>query len=157
MTGGTENSLVTTASHLSVDKEELRECLTTRIMQTSRGGSKGTAIKYVNSYNLTGTDVEKKQIQKMLTSWHHNVISHKTTGTDLMGSAPPLQTLPSMWITHCLLLLISKSLKNNTWQHLAESNKRTNCKPSFVCSVDHVLIHGVLYSSEACLNNLLYV
>ncbi|KAK3097679.1 hypothetical protein FSP39_012037 [Pinctada imbricata] len=42
---GAENTLVTTASLLAVDKEELRECLTTRIMQTSRGGSKGTAIK----------------------------------------------------------------------------------------------------------------
>ena len=37
------------------------------------------------------------------------------------------------------------------------------CKLSFVCSIlilqflDQILIHGVLYSREACLNSLFYV
>lgn len=40
-----EDSLQTTASLLGVDKEELRDSLTSRIMQATRGGTKGTAIK----------------------------------------------------------------------------------------------------------------
>ncbi|XP_065926701.1 unconventional myosin-VI isoform X5 [Magallana gigas] len=41
----TETSLDTASSLLGLPKEELRESLVSRIMQTARGGSKGTAIK----------------------------------------------------------------------------------------------------------------
>ncbi|XP_061177543.1 unconventional myosin-VI-like isoform X4 [Saccostrea echinata] len=40
-----ETSLSTASTLLGLNKEELQESLTTRIMQTARGGSKGTAIK----------------------------------------------------------------------------------------------------------------
>ncbi|CAG5120933.1 unnamed protein product, partial [Candidula unifasciata] len=40
-----EDSLQTTASLLGVDKEELRDSLISRVMQATRGGTKGTAIK----------------------------------------------------------------------------------------------------------------
>lgn len=40
-----EDSLQTAASLLGVDKEELRDSLISRVMQATRGGSKGTAIK----------------------------------------------------------------------------------------------------------------
>lgn len=41
-----EDSLLMTASLLGVDKEELRDSLISRVMQATRGGTKGTAIKY---------------------------------------------------------------------------------------------------------------
>jgi myosin-6 len=40
-----EDSLQMTASLLGVDKEELRDSLVSRVMQATRGGTKGTAIK----------------------------------------------------------------------------------------------------------------
>ncbi|BFZ10301.1 hypothetical protein BsWGS_13340 [Bradybaena similaris] len=40
-----EDSLQMTASLLGVDKEELRDSLISRVMQATRGGTKGTAIK----------------------------------------------------------------------------------------------------------------
>ena len=45
VTAGSEGALETTGALLGVDKEELRESLTSRIMQASRGGLKGTVIK----------------------------------------------------------------------------------------------------------------
>ncbi|ESO83449.1 hypothetical protein LOTGIDRAFT_133465 [Lottia gigantea] len=45
ITKAAEDSLVTAAGLIGVNKEELRESLTSRVMQTSRGGVKGTAIK----------------------------------------------------------------------------------------------------------------
>ena len=45
----TENSLQIAAVLLGVEKEELREALVTRVMQATRGGVKGTAIKLVFS------------------------------------------------------------------------------------------------------------
>lgn len=47
MTAGAEDSLTTAAGLLGVDREELRDSLTSRVMQATRGGTKGTAIKYV--------------------------------------------------------------------------------------------------------------
>ena len=45
MTDGAQNSLETAATLLGLDKDELHESLTSRIMQASRGGLKGTVIK----------------------------------------------------------------------------------------------------------------
>ena len=42
---GTEKSLLVSAKLIGVDKEELREALVSRVMQATRGGVKGTAIK----------------------------------------------------------------------------------------------------------------
>ena len=42
---GTEKSLLVAAKLIGVDKEELREALVSRVMQATRGGVKGTAIK----------------------------------------------------------------------------------------------------------------
>lgn len=42
---GADKSLQISAVLLGVDKEELREALITRVMQATRGGVKGTAIK----------------------------------------------------------------------------------------------------------------
>lgn len=47
VTAGAEDSLTTAAGLLGVDREELRDSLTSRVMQATRGGTKGTAIKYV--------------------------------------------------------------------------------------------------------------
>ena len=41
----TEKSLLISAKLIGVDKEELREALVSRVMQATRGGVKGTAIK----------------------------------------------------------------------------------------------------------------
>ncbi|XP_046550361.1 LOW QUALITY PROTEIN: unconventional myosin-VI-like [Haliotis rubra] len=41
----TEKSLLIAAHLLEVDKEELKDALTSRVMQATRGGTKGTAIK----------------------------------------------------------------------------------------------------------------
>lgn len=40
-----EDSLTTAAGLLGVDREELRDSLISRVMQATRGGVKGTAIK----------------------------------------------------------------------------------------------------------------
>ena len=40
-----EDSLTTAAGLLGVDREELRDSLVSRVMQATRGGVKGTAIK----------------------------------------------------------------------------------------------------------------
>lgn len=40
------NSLKLAASLLGCEEAQLQECLITRFMQASRGGSKGTLIKY---------------------------------------------------------------------------------------------------------------
>lgn len=45
VTAASEKALGICGTLLSVDKEELRESLVTRVMQTSKGGSKGTLIK----------------------------------------------------------------------------------------------------------------
>ncbi|XP_025097283.1 unconventional myosin-VI-like isoform X2 [Pomacea canaliculata] len=45
VTAGAEDSLTTAAGLLGVDREELRDSLTSRVMQATRGGTKGTAIK----------------------------------------------------------------------------------------------------------------
>ena len=45
--GPSEKTLGICSGLLSLDKEELRESLITRVMQTSKGGSKGTLIKLV--------------------------------------------------------------------------------------------------------------
>jgi hypothetical protein len=44
--------LFTYSQLLSLDKEELRESMMSRVMQTAKGGSKGTLIKYVNKMNM---------------------------------------------------------------------------------------------------------
>ena len=41
----TEKSLLISAKLIGVDKEELKEALISRVMQATRGGVKGTAIK----------------------------------------------------------------------------------------------------------------
>ena len=45
ISAGTEKSLLIAAKLIGVDKEELREALVSRVMQATRGGVKGTAIK----------------------------------------------------------------------------------------------------------------
>lgn len=45
MKGSAEASLSITATLLSVDREELREALVSRVMQATKGGHKGTVIK----------------------------------------------------------------------------------------------------------------
>lgn len=45
MVAAAENSLTTAAGLLGVDREELRDSLISRVMQATRGGVKGTAIK----------------------------------------------------------------------------------------------------------------
>lgn len=51
---GSEKSLQISAVLLGVEKEELREALTTRVMQATRGGVKGTAIKVpLKTYEAT--------------------------------------------------------------------------------------------------------
>jgi myosin-6 len=47
ITAASESSLQIASVLLGVEKEELREALVTRVMQATRGGVKGTAIKYV--------------------------------------------------------------------------------------------------------------
>lgn len=44
VSGSSERAVVTTAKLLGVDPEELRQALVSKVMQTSRGGVKGTVI-----------------------------------------------------------------------------------------------------------------
>jgi len=44
---GAQGSLTMASNLLAIDKEELKEALTSRVMQTTKGGVKGTVIKYV--------------------------------------------------------------------------------------------------------------
>ena len=45
VTAQSEQSLQIVATLMSLDKEELRDALTSRVMQATRGGIKGTVIK----------------------------------------------------------------------------------------------------------------
>ena len=45
MKKSTEGALVNAASFLGCDKDEFKEALTSRVMQATRGGAKGTVIK----------------------------------------------------------------------------------------------------------------
>ena len=45
MSKGTEGALVNAANFLGCEKDELQEALTSRVMQATRGGTKGTVIK----------------------------------------------------------------------------------------------------------------
>ena len=45
MSKGTEGALVNAAGLLGCEKDELQEALTSRVMQATRGGTKGTVIK----------------------------------------------------------------------------------------------------------------
>ena len=47
MKKSTEGALVNASSFLGCDKEEFKEALTSRVMQATRGGAKGTVIKWV--------------------------------------------------------------------------------------------------------------
>ena len=44
-----DGSLIIASQLLGCDKDELRSALISRVMQPTRGGSKGTAIKYVQA------------------------------------------------------------------------------------------------------------
>lgn len=44
ITAGSEKAVVASAKLLGVDPEELRQALVSKVMQTSRGGIKGTVI-----------------------------------------------------------------------------------------------------------------
>lgn len=47
ITANSEKAVLFSAKLLSVDPEELRQSLVSKVMQTSRGGIKGTVIMYV--------------------------------------------------------------------------------------------------------------
>ncbi len=45
MTKSSEGALINASQFLGCDKDELQEALTSRVMQATRGGAKGTVIK----------------------------------------------------------------------------------------------------------------
>ena len=52
ITKNTDQSLIIASALLGVDKEEMKDSLTCRVVQAARGGMKGTVIRYLNSPRL---------------------------------------------------------------------------------------------------------